>query len=116
MPLPDLATYTPHRTVTNAAFDGVPVPGLRAEFFHRTEGSRVASVCRYSLAGRDLLVTWGWADEDHCRWWAVRGPSGGWHPEAPGRPVVRVGPAGLAVRAPSGEWISAGGPVPASAR
>ena len=116
MPLPDLATYTPHRTVTNAAFDGVPVPGLRAEFFHRTEDRRVASAARYSVGGRDLLMTWGWADEQHGRWWAVRDSSGFWHPARPGRPAVRVLPAGLAVRAPSGRWISASGPVPAPAR
>ena len=116
MPLPDLATYTPHRTVTNAAFDGVPVPGLRAEFFHRTEGLRVASVCRYSLGGRDLLLTWGWADEQHGRWWAARDPSGFWHPAVAGRPVVRLLPGGLAVRSPAGTWLSARGPAPASAR
>lgn len=89
MPLPDLATYTPHRTVLNAAFDGIPVPGLRAEFFHRTEQARVAWVCRYSIGGRDLLLTWGWDDEQRCHGWAVRDPSG--------------------------RWISASGPVPASA-
>ncbi|WP_305784693.1 hypothetical protein [Symbioplanes lichenis] len=112
MPLPDLDTYSPHRTVLNATFEGVAVPGLRAEFFHRTEGDRVASAGRYSLGGRDLLLAWGWTDEEHCAFSAVRDPAGFWHPETPGCPAVRIlraGPddtvTGLAVRTPAGEWL-----------
>ncbi len=123
---PDLDTYTPHRTVTNAAFEGIAVPGLKAEFFRRTQGERTASAGRYSLGGRDLLLAWGWTDEEHCSWSAVWDPAGFWHPATAGCPVVRVeregpepdGPVtGLAVRAPSGVWISAGRePVPATRR
>ena len=116
MPLPDLAAYTPHRTVTNAAFDGVAVPGLRVEVFCRTEGGRVATAARYSLGGHDLFLVWGWADEERCRRSAVRDPAGFWYPETAGPPVVRILPGGLAVRAPSGDWIRAGAPLPASAR
>ncbi|GAA2480441.1 hypothetical protein Ahu01nite_017150 [Winogradskya humida] len=122
MPLPDLASYSPHRTVLNAAFEGVSVPGLRAEFFHRSEGERTASVGRYSLGGQYLLMAWGWTDEEHCSWSSVRDPAGFWHPERAGHPVVRIlraGPGpdapvtGMAVRAPSGEWVTADrGPVP----
>ena len=124
MPLPDLATYTPHRTVVDAAFDGVTVPGLRAEFFHRTEGERVAAAGRYSLGGRDLLLAWGWADEPDCRFSAVRDPEGFWHPAAEGCPVVeilRAGEApdapvsGLALRTPAGQWVTADRP-PARSR
>lgn len=122
MPFPDLATYSPHRTVADAAFEGVPVPGLHAEYFHRADGDRVASAGRYSMGGRAVLIAWGWADEEHCRWSSVMDPGGSWYPATEGCPVVRVlragpGPdapvSGLAVRAPSGEWITAGrGPVP----
>ena len=110
--LPDLTRYRPHRTVADAPFEGVPVPGLRAEYFHRAEGDRVATVGRYSIGGRDLLMAWGYADEDHCRHNAVRDPAGGWYPAADGCPdvrLVRAGRAvvGLAVRAPTGEWLRA---------
>jgi hypothetical protein len=116
VPLPDLATYTPHRTVTDATFEGVAVPGLRAEFFRRAEGERVASAGRYSLGGRDLLLAWGWTDEPDCRFSSVRDPDGFWHPETAGCPVVEIlrdGAApdapvtGLALRTPAGQWITA---------
>ncbi|MFI5493913.1 hypothetical protein [Actinoplanes sp. NPDC051859] len=119
MPMPELDFYTPHRTVTDAAFEGVTVPGLRADYFHRADGDRVASAGRYSMGGRDLLLAWGFTDEEHCRWSAVRDPAGFWHPETAGCPVVRVLRAGaapddpvsgLAVRTPSGEWVTAGRP------
>ncbi|MDY7086851.1 MAG: hypothetical protein SYR96_17255 [Actinomycetota bacterium] len=110
--LPDLSEFTPHRTVLDAPFEGEPVPGLRADYFRRPEGDRVATVGCYSVGGRELLRAWGYADEEHCRRNAVKDPSGEWHAAADGCPVVelvRDGQAvvGLAVRAPSGEWIRA---------
>jgi hypothetical protein len=116
VPLPDLATYTPHRTITDAAFEGVAVPGLRAQFFRRTEGGRVASAGRYSMGDRDLLLAWGWADEPDCQFSAVRDPEGFWHAETRGCPVVEIlrdGAApdapvtGLALRTPAGQWVTA---------
>lgn len=112
--MPDLSTYQLHRTVADAPFEGVAVPGLSAEFFHRGDGDRVATVGRYRFAGRELLMAWGWADEEHCRHSAVRDPGGGWHEPTAGCPVVRIdrGPegdvTGLAVRTPAGEWLAAG--------
>ncbi|GAB2575499.1 hypothetical protein Aab01nite_14300 [Paractinoplanes abujensis] len=108
--LPDLSEFTPHRTVFDAPFEGEPVPGLRADYFRRAEGDRIATVGRYSIGGRDLLMAWGYVDEEHCRHNAVRDPGGGWHEPADGCPdveLVRDGQAvvGLAVRAPSGTWI-----------
>ena len=110
--LPDLSGYEPHRTVLDAPFEGVPVPGLRADFFRRAEGDRVATVGCYSFGDRELLMAWGYVDEEHCRHNAVRDPGGGWHAPADGCPdveLVRDGPTvvGLAVRAPDGEWIRA---------
>lgn len=94
----------------DASFEGVPVPGLRADFFRRVENGRTASVGRYSMCGRDLLLAWGYVDEEHCRHNAVRDPAGGWHPATDGCPeveLIRDGPdvVGLAVRAPTGEWV-----------
>lgn len=108
--LPDLTTFIPHRTVDDAPFEGVRVPGLRADYFRRAEGDRVATVGRYSFGGRELLMAWGYVDEEHCRHNAVRDPAGGWHRPADGCPdveLIRDGHAvvGLAVRAPSGEWV-----------
>jgi hypothetical protein len=116
VPLPDLTTYTPDRTVTDAPFEGVAVPGLRAEFFRRPLGDRVVSAGRYSMGGRTLLLAWGWTDEEACQFSSVRDPEGFWYPETEGCPVVeilRAGEApdapvtGLAVRTPVGQWITA---------
>ena len=108
--LPDLREFIPHRTVLDAPFEGVPVPGLRAEFFRRAEGDRIASVGRYSIGDRELLLAWGYVDEEHCRHNAVRDPAGGWHRPADGCPVVELvrdgqDVVGLAVRTPEGQWI-----------
>ncbi|MET0415563.1 MAG: hypothetical protein ABW022_06025 [Actinoplanes sp.] len=107
--LPDLTDYRPHRTVQDAPFEGCAVPGLRAEFFRRPEGDRTATVGRYWWAGREVLMAWGYTDEEHCRHNAVRGPDG-WHPAADGCPeveLIRDGQAvvGLAVRSADGDWV-----------
>jgi hypothetical protein len=111
--LPDLSQYRPHRTVRAAEFEGVPVPGLHAEFFHRDLRDRVASVGCYSYAGRELLMAWGFVGEEHCRYSAVRGEDG-WDPPTPGCPQVRVlrdndhpdAPViGFLVRDRRGSWI-----------
>ena len=115
--MPDLADYRLHRAVTDAPFEGVAVPGLSAEFYRRREGARVASVGRYSFGGRELLMAWGYVDEEHCRHSAVRASGGGWHQATAGCPTVRVERAGgepaaevvgLAVRTPVGDWIRTG--------
>jgi hypothetical protein len=112
--LPDLSEFEPHRTEADASFEGTKVPGLRAEFFRRPEGDRIASVGRYSFGGEELLLAWGYVDEEHCRHNAVRDGSGSWSPAQAGCPQVRLvknGQAviGLAVRAPTGEWVRAVG-------
>ncbi|NMO54729.1 hypothetical protein HH310_26520 [Actinoplanes sp. TBRC 11911] len=87
------------------------MPGLRADYFRRAAGYRIATVGRYSIGGRDLLMAWGYVDEEHCRHNAVRNDDGtGWHPAADGCPeveLIRDGQAvvGLAVRAPTGHWV-----------
>jgi hypothetical protein len=108
--MPDLSGFRRHRTVFDAAFEGVSVPGLRAEFFRRAEGDRIATVGRYSIGGRDIVMAWGFVDEEHCRHNAVRDPAGGWHPAGDGCPEVELirdgrDVVGLAVRAPTGEWV-----------
>jgi hypothetical protein len=108
--LPDLTRFRPHRSEDDAPFEGVPVPGLRADFFRREQDGRIATVGRYSIGGRDLLMAWGFADEEHCRHNAVRDPAGGWHPAGDGCPVVELvrdgrDVVGLAVRAPNGAWV-----------
>ncbi|GIE68692.1 hypothetical protein Apa02nite_048000 [Actinoplanes palleronii] len=112
MDLPELSEFVPHRTEDDASFEGMTVPGLRAEFFRRPEGDRVASVGRYSLGDQELLLAWGYVDEEHCRHNAVRDRAGGWHPAVAGCPqveLIREGPAvvGLAVQASTGDWIRA---------
>ena len=110
MRLPDLSAYRLHRTVVDAEFEGVPVPGLSAEFFRREEAGRLASAGRYRLRGRDLLLAWGYVDEEHCRFSAVRAADGCWSAPMPGCPQIRVIRAGarvtgLVVRDPDGQWI-----------
>lgn len=104
MRTPDLSLYVLHRTA-EAEFEGEWVPGLRADFYRRPDGDRIASAGRYTAKGRELFIAWGYVDEEHCRYNAVPG-----HPPADGCPVVRLvrdagSVVGLQVRAPSGEWL-----------
>jgi hypothetical protein len=94
------------------------VPGLRADFYRRPEGDRIASVGCYSYGGREVLMAWGWVDERHCSRHSVHDPVQGWQTVVEGCPDVRFvrsgdgvdGPVvGLEVRAPSGVWVQAGG-------
>ena len=112
MSLPDLTEYAPHRSIADAGFEGTPVPGLRADFYRRPDGSRVASVGRYSYRGRDVLMAWGYVDEQHCRRHAVHDPARGWQAVVDGCPDVRFVHAGdavvgLEVRTPAGKWLRA---------
>ena len=110
MSLPDLSSYAPHRSLPDADFEGTAVPGLRADFYRRAEGDRVASVGRYSYRGREVLLAWGYVDEEHCRRHAVRDHRGGWQPVVEGCPDVRFvrdgdTVVGVEVRTPSGAWL-----------
>ena len=85
--LPDLDEYDFHRTDEPAGVDGVAVPGLRAEFYRRTDADgRLASVGRYFHHGREVLRAWGYVDEEHCRYCALRTADGDWEPPRPGCP------------------------------
>jgi hypothetical protein len=111
--LPDLTTYAPHRSTPDADFEGTAVPGLHADFFRRPDGDRIASVGRYSYRGREVLMAWGYVDEQHCRRHAVHDPTRGWQPVVEGCPDVRIvrdgdEVVGLEVRTPEGEWLRAG--------
>ncbi|WP_433824471.1 hypothetical protein ACQP2E_20205 [Actinoplanes sp. CA-015351] len=112
MSLPDLAAYAPHRTLPDADFEGTAVPGLRADFYRRADGDRIASVGRYTYQGRDVLMAWGFVDEKHCRRHAVHHPDHGWQSVVDGCPDVRFvhdegEVVGLEVRSPAGEWLPA---------
>jgi hypothetical protein len=104
--LPDLTTYAPHRSTTDAEFEGTIVPGLRADFYRRPDGDRIASVGRYSYRGQDVLMAWGYVDEKHCRQHAVHTSGEGWSTVADGCPDVRFDD-GFQVRTPAGEWLRA---------
>ncbi|MEU8657411.1 hypothetical protein [Actinoplanes philippinensis] len=104
MSLPDLTTYAPHRSTLDAEFEGTVVPGLRADFYRRADGDRVASVGRYSYRGRDVLMAWGYVDEKHCRQHAVHSVHG-WSTVADGCPDGRLDGGRFEVRTPDGEWL-----------
>ncbi|MEV4755842.1 hypothetical protein AB0J86_12120 [Micromonospora sp. NPDC049559] len=115
MQLPDLTSYRLHRRCADAELDGIAVPGLRAEYYRRPEQGRLASVGRYWYGGREVLMAWGFVDEAHCRYCAVRAGDGGWHPPMTGCPTVRVlrDPTrpgepvrGLAIKCPDGRWLT----------
>ncbi|NJC65104.1 hypothetical protein HC028_11405 [Planosporangium flavigriseum] len=89
MDIPDLTGFRVHRVVDAAEFEGVAVPGLSARFLRRACAGRVESVGCYRYRGQDLLLAWGFVDEDHCRWHSVR-VDGGWQEPRPGCPDVRV--------------------------
>ncbi|SDS78449.1 hypothetical protein [Actinoplanes derwentensis] len=108
MTLPDLTAYVPHRITADADFEGTVVPGLRAEFFRRPDGDRIASVGRYSYLGREVLMAWGFVDEQHCRWHAVHDPVDGWQATVDGCPDIRKNPDTIEVRTPTGAWLPVG--------
>ncbi|GIE76841.1 hypothetical protein Aph02nite_27910 [Actinoplanes philippinensis] len=99
-----MTTYAPHRSALDAEFEGTIVPGLRADFYRRADGDRIASVGRYSYRGRDVLMAWGYTDEKHCRQHAVRSVHG-WSAVADGCPDVRLDGDSFEVRTPDGEWL-----------
>ncbi|MDI6100276.1 hypothetical protein QLQ12_16850 [Actinoplanes sp. NEAU-A12] len=90
----------------DAEFEGVAVPGLRADFYRRPDGDRIASVGRYSYQGRTVLMAWGYVDEEHCRQHAIHDPRAGWHAVVDGCPDVRLA-GGFEVRTPDGRWLRA---------
>ena len=90
----------------DAEFEGTVVPGLRADFYRRPDGDRIASVGRYSYRGRPVRLAGGYVDEEHCRQHSVHDPSGGWSPVTDGCPDVRLAD-GFEVRNPAGEWLRA---------
>jgi hypothetical protein len=114
--LPDLSRYRLHRVVADAEFEGTAVPGLRAEFFRCEDGGQTASAGRYRYRGRELLLAWGYVEEEHCRYAWVRGGDGQWEPAGPGCPAVRVlregeRVTGFQVRDRYGQWLGTAAPV-----
>ena len=114
---PDLSQYEPHTAVDDIDLEGVVVPGLRGEFLRRPIGDQVATVGRYSYAGRELFMAWGYVGEEHCRYFSVRGVDGAWEPPQAGCPRVRVlrdgsqSIAGLAMYSVTGAWLVTGAGV-----
>lgn len=104
MTIPDLTAYVPHRSVPDADFEGTIVPGLRADFYRRPDGDRIASVGRYSYGGRPVLMAWGYVDETHCSRHAVNDPVHGWQAPVDGCPGVRFDD-GFELRLPEGDWL-----------
>ena len=108
MDVPDLAEYRPHRVDDTVVLDGVPVPGLTAQFHRRPAPEGERSVGIYHHAGIEVLMAWGYVTEPHCRAHRVREPDGPWGPPRPGCPDVRpADPTGAppAVRCASGAWL-----------
>jgi hypothetical protein len=88
--VPDLTSYRLQRRADPADFEGTAVPGLSADYFHRSDGPRTASAGRYHYAGVPLLLAWGYTDETHCRYSATWTPGGGWGNPSRGCPTVEV--------------------------
>ncbi|MEV4512037.1 hypothetical protein AB0K00_24100 [Dactylosporangium sp. NPDC049525] len=108
--MPDIGLYRLHRRAAVADFEGTTVPGLRAEYLHREDGGRVASVGRYEYADTEILRAWGWTDESHCAYSAVRAADGSWCPPVAGCPAVELTRAGedvtgLRVADGTGGWL-----------
>lgn len=56
--IPDLVTFRLHKSIPDIDVDGVPVPGLRGEFYRRERGGRTESVGVYSYRHR-VFIAWG---------------------------------------------------------
>lgn len=104
--IPQLADFEPYRIVDDVDLHGVVVPGLRAEYLRR--GTRIATAYRYR--DRDLFVAWGYAQEEHCRYFVVLGADGCWEEPQAGCPRARAIKVngrllGVGVRSRSGVWL-----------
>jgi hypothetical protein len=110
---PDLAHFRAYQVIENIDLHGVVVPGLKGEFLRGTDGERATTVGRYSYSGREVFRAWGYAGEEHCRYFAVLGVDGEWEAPQAGCPRVRVlaadegTVAGLAVKSTTGAWLVA---------
>jgi hypothetical protein len=107
---PNLAHFRSYKIIEDVDVHGVTVPGLRGEFLNRKVGGRIATVGRYTYAGREVFRVWGYDGEEHCRFFAVLGPEGDWEPPQAGCPRVRLladdgRVAGLALHSASGGWL-----------
>jgi hypothetical protein len=87
--IPDISDYRLHRTVYDIDLEGVVVPGLTGQFYEREEDGRTATAGRYTLAGEEIFIAWGYRDEAHCAWTAYR-QRDGWTTPHRGCPRVRV--------------------------
>lgn len=81
--------FRPHGTRDQVMVKGALVPGLRASFYRRFVGGRTETIGLYTVEARELFVAWGYADERHCRYNAVRRDDGGWYPTRRGCPVLQ---------------------------
>ncbi|WP_432992384.1 hypothetical protein [Dactylosporangium sp. CA-233914] len=88
--VPFLGGMRLRRAVAPAGFEGATVPGLSVRFYHRAERGRTASLGSYRYAGWEVLRAWGWADQPHCAFSAVRGRDGRWGPVTTGCPDVET--------------------------
>ncbi|WP_157546773.1 hypothetical protein [Hamadaea tsunoensis] len=84
---PDLSLYRQHRAARDVTLEGVTVPGLCATYHSRPEQSRVATVGVYRFAEAEVFMSWGYADEAHCRWTAYH-QDGVWGEPREGCPDV----------------------------
>lgn len=115
MRVPHLADFEPYRIVDDVELHGVVVPGLRAEYLR--SGRKLATA--YSYNGNDLFVAWGYAEEEHCRYFAVVGVDGLWEDPQAGCPRARAIKIqgrllGVGVRSRSGVWLVSEPPPTAS--
>jgi hypothetical protein len=82
------AGFQAHATREQVIVRGTVIPGLRARLYRRRVGARTETVGLYVYGTRELFVAWGYADERHCRYHAVRRDGGGWYPTRRGCPVL----------------------------
>ncbi|WP_018351051.1 hypothetical protein [Longispora albida] len=104
-----MSEFSWHRTIEDVDFEGVPVPGLRGEFYRRPAGTGTESVGVYSYAGDEVFLAWGFVGEAHCRYAALRLADGTWDTRR-GCPRIRVllddgVVTGLALRTRDGERV-----------
>jgi hypothetical protein len=94
--LPDISLYILNKVIQDVDLEGVPVPGLIGNFYRRPEAGRTGTAGVYLLAGQELFISWGYADEAHCAWTAYRS-GGGWTIPHQGCPRVRLGDGSLSL-------------------
>lgn len=70
---PNLSLFTLHETKRGVTIDSISLPFVTGAFYrHLNKDGRIESVGVYSINNIDIFAAWGYLDEVHCSYHAVK--------------------------------------------